>query len=330
MKRILIALLVTTTACAAEEPVGYGEGLGTPEDPIPREDAYSVVSRLDFRGDMIEFQAALADLRSFSQNPARALLARAQAENDPALQTLYSALSTTLRDRLEGWINAELDKVVVSAGKTLRQYGVEMNAIAETSLTQFTLNSSLTISPEQVVHQLLNLNFRPVALDILIPIGGLKADTLTHYTTATVAEGGALTLGDHKFSLAFGTHAWQGINLASTTLFGADVPTTLTRIDCRALAQAVATKCVYTSCVGNATQLEAVCKNSVSAVIDELRTRVSGFNLEVFRYVSGNARLVDDNGDGNADKIVDGTWDVQLDLGSGVHGATGTFLTLGR
>ena len=43
-------------------------------------------------------------------------------------------------------------------------------------------------------------------------------------------------------------------------------------------------------------------------------------------FAHGRARLVDDNGDGIADRILDGSWDAQTDVGLGLEAATATFV----
>jgi hypothetical protein len=325
MKRILLAVLISGVAgCATEETAPtYGEGLGTPENPIPNDDSYNVASRINFTSQMPQVQTVLADLRAFATDPAHALIT--QGAPLPAFTELYAALSTSLKDRLEGWINTEIDKVRIG-GKTVRAYATEMATVAETSLTQFTLRSSLTMSPLGVMHSLTEINFTPVALDIVVPIGGLKADTLTQRTSLAVTEGGALELGEQKFGLGFGNHAWQAINLASTTLSGGDLRASLvTALDCRAIANTVATKCYGTACVGHPAQLQAVCEGVTDGIFAKLRERIPAFKLDVYKFVEGTARLVDDNGDGMADRIVDGTWDTEIDFGQGPLAVTATF-----
>jgi hypothetical protein len=327
MKRTLLAVLVSGLAgCATEEQAPtYGVGLGTPENPIPNEGTYTVASRINFTSEMPQVQAALTELRGFAANPAHALLAQAQAASVPALAELNAALSITLKDRLEGWMNAEIDKVRID-GKTMRDYATQMAGISETTLTQFTLRSSLTMSPLGVMHSLTEINFTPVALDIVVPIGGLKADTLTQRTSVTVGEGGVLELGEQEFGLGFGSHAWQAINLASTTLFASDLHDSLvTAMSCSTIAQAVSTKCYGTSCVGHATQLQAVCEAAADSIVAKLRERIPAFKLDTYRFVQGTARLVDDNLDGMADRIVDGTWDTEIDFGQGPRAAAATF-----
>jgi hypothetical protein len=328
MRALTAAVLVTlVTGCAAEEaPATYGEGLGTPENPIPEDElTYAVASRMDFTVNgavPTQVTDATAALRTFAQNPARTLLTMA----DPtAVQQLKSAIGTTLSGNLETWINTEIDKVRV-ATKTMRQFATDVVSITETSLTKFYLTSALSMTPEKTTHSLTGLNFRPLSVDIFVPIGGLAADSLTQHPTLTVAPAGAITLGDQKFGLAFGKHAWSGINLSSTTIYGGAVQTTLSSgINCSVLAKTIAAKCVSTSCVGHESQLRAICDGATAAVISQLQQHVLALELDLFRFVAGTARLVDENNDGLADRIIEGTWDGELNLGTGVRKAAATF-----
>src|SRR5689334_14731800 len=122
----LSVILLGSAGCATqdEEP-GYGEGLGTPGNPIPMEDSYTVISHFDFTVDMPQIEAELGDVRAFSQNPAHTLLAIAERAGEPALQQLYAGMSTSVRSQLEGWINVEIDKIKIN-NKTLKQCAGEI------------------------------------------------------------------------------------------------------------------------------------------------------------------------------------------------------------
>lgn len=326
--RLLAAVLVTSVAACAvdEEPATYGEGLGTPENPIPDDGfAYAVASKIDFTTNGVVPQQvadASAALRAFAQNPAATLLAKADAT---AVQQLKSSLSSTLASSLEGYINTEIDKARI-ATKTMRQYASDLATITEASLTRFTLESTLTMTPAGATHRLAHINYQPLSFDINVLIGGMAADQLTQHPTLDVGPGGALSLGDQKFGLAFGNHAWSGIELSSTTIFGGGVQATfVTGTSCATLARAVAARCYSTSCVGHEAQLKTICEAGTTAIVDELRTRVSAVDLDLFRFTAGSARLVDSNGDGLADNIVDGTWDTEINLGVGLRKAPATF-----
>ena len=134
--------------------------------------------------------------------------------------------------------------------------------------------------------------------------------------TSEVGEGGALALGTEKFKLALGSHAWQGINLAVETKYGGDL-SIVQQLDCNAVAQSVAARCVSGACVGHASYILAVCQQGLTTLVDRLRDGLAPIVLETLRFVHGTARLVDDNRDGVAEKIV-GTWDAETDVGMGV------------
>jgi hypothetical protein len=47
--------------------------------------------------------------------------------------------------------------------------------------------------------------------------------------------------------------------------------------------------------------------------------------MEAFHMISGDARLVDDDSDGIADRIVEGKWDSELNWGIGLRKAPAVF-----
>jgi hypothetical protein len=55
-----------------------------------------------------------------------------------------------------------------------------------------------------------------------------------------------------------------------------------------------------------------------------MHARFAALHLDVFRFITGNARLVDEDLDGIADKIVDGRWDGELNMGLGLRKAPAT------
>jgi hypothetical protein len=324
MRGLAAVLFTCVVACTAEEPPPetFGDGLGTPDNPIPDEEqTYDVTTRVELASTP-QVQDAIASMKAFAQNPARTLLSMA---DQTAVQQLKSQIGTTLSNNLESWINTEIDKVRIST-KTMRQVSTDLATIAETTLTKFNLESKLDMTPAKTTHSLSGLNFRPLTVDIVVLIGGMAADKLTQHPTLAVAPAGAITLGEQTFGLAFGDHAWSGINLASSTLFGSNVPATFTAgINCSKLADTIATKCSSGSCVGHASQLHAICEGGTNAIVEQLHEHISGVTLELFRYVGGNARLVDENGDGLADRILEGSWDAELNLGAGVTKPKATF-----
>jgi hypothetical protein len=299
--------------CATEPPpAGYGSDFGTPENPVPNSDGYTVRSRVTTPLGVASVTAAIANLQSFSQHGGTALLAQTTS-NAATLATLPS----TLRAQLPAWIDAELDKQNIGASTARNTIG-QIATMAESVVDDFFIESQMTISPTGATHSLVDLNFEPSGTDVLVPIGGFSEDKLAQKPTATVGERGALELGDQTFGLAFGAHAWQGINLASTAMFGSDL-TAISKLDCNTVATAVAAKCVGSSCVGHASDLLAVCQTETSNLAMDLQAALAPIVITSLRFTSGTAHLADDNHDGVAERIEDGMWDTEVDEGSGAQ-----------
>lgn len=319
----LVTLLAAGCATDAQEPEGYAADLGTPESPVPSTGTYRVTTRIAIPLGVPGVADAIGELRAFSQHGGRVLLAR--SAGTPAKLAL-DTLPSSLRASLEGWIDLELDKVKIQA-LTVRQTAAQVATIADSVTGEFTLESSLTITPAGATHSLRDLNFTPANLDVIIPVGGLNADTIKQNTTATVAAAGALALGDQKFGLAFGNHAWQAINLASVKLHGGDL-SVLESINCEAIAQKVAARCSSGTCVGHIAELATICQQGMSSLVGDLRDELAPVELGTFRFVHGAARLVDTSGDGVADKIVDGLWQTETDAGMGLRTGSIAFSAL--
>lgn len=95
------------------------------------------------------------------------------------------------------------------------------------------------------------------------------------------------------------------------------------------MSRAVAAKCLSsspTTCVGHASELENACKAMLSALVEDLRAQITPVEIGDVHFASGVARLVDDGFDGIADRIVDGTWDAETDVGQGARKTTATFV----
>ena len=309
---------------AAEGPVG------TPEDPVPAKTGpYQLVSTVDFTVEAIlppQIEQVVVSLRDFSTNPAHALLDLAEQHGVVAVTILRAALPGVLEDKLEGWINGEIVKLKI-AGKPITEYAGEIAMLAEIALTQFAVDSELSIDPSgAVTHRLTGLDLHPAGIDFRLPIGGLAADLLTQTPDLAVADHGAISLGEQHFGLQYGEYAWQGIEAASRLAFGGDVRATLGKaIDCAAVAHTVASKCVLGVCVGHETELREICTGGLDAVVDFAHDKLAAMRLDVLHLAQGSARLVDDDGDGVGDRIADGVWQAELNLGLGLRHAPATF-----
>ncbi len=321
------SLLVGCTDAASSYD-GYGD-VGTQEDPVPaRTGPYQLVSTVDFTIEAIlppQIEEVVVTLRTFSTNPAKALLDLAERRGVPAVGILRAALPGALEDKLEEWINGEIVKLRI-AGRPITEYAGEIAMLAEIALTQFAVDSELSVGEGGGTHRITGLDLRPAGIDFRLPIGGLAGDILTQKPDITIADRGALSFGDQHFGLAYGEYAWQGIEAASTLVFGQGVRATLgTVIDCPTLARAVADKCLLGVCVGHETELRQICTGGLDAVVDFAHAKLAAMRLDVLHFAQGSARLVDDDGDGFGDRITDGVWKAELNLGLGLRHAPATF-----
>ncbi len=317
----VVAALALLAACdvvepppRAEEPVGYGPGLGTAENPIPQDDAtYTVHSRIE-RDASADVESLVAPLRAFSLSPGAAILALAADAQLAELATLEASLSPALRSQLATWI----DEASTTAARDIADQLADDVTIA---LTSFTFTSTMSFAPGRVIHTITGIELH-LGVDVVVPVGGLEADTIVQQVYVDVAEAGRISFGEHQFALAFGQHVWHALNLESQTLYG-DAPAAAlaSPLDCGALAFSVASRCIDSDCVGHPAELQALCEQSVARLASHLGSGLSAFDATTIHYVAGTARLVDNDRDGLATAIADGVWSPELMLGP----ARGTF-----
>jgi hypothetical protein len=333
MKRLLALCLIA--GCGVSVPGSSDDTgpIGTPEDPVPaRTGPYQIVNRVDFTVEAVlpaQAELVVSTLRALSTNPAHALVTIADEAGVPAVGVLYGLIPGVIKDKLEGWINDEIAKVKIN-GKPITEYAGQIAALADTALTHFEVDSELTIHEQGATHRLTALDLSPalapIGKSLKLPIGGLAGDLLTQEPDATVAAAGALTLGDQHFGLNYGEYAWQGIEAASRALFGDDVRGALGHaINCPNLAHNVAAKCVLSVCVGHEAELTAICEGGLDAIVNLAHGRMAAMRLEALHLASGQATLVDDDGDGIGDRITGGTWQAELNLGLGLRHAPASF-----
>jgi hypothetical protein len=243
----------------------------------------------------------------------------------PAVGTIRAALPSALEDKLGGWINEEIQKLKIGDTK-ITTYAGDLAELAEFSLTQFELESELTIDHYETTHTLTALDLSPTGFDIRVPITGLAADILTQHPTITVAEGGLVSFGNQTFGLAYGTYAWNALDAISTQQFGQDIRGTLgVAVNCDAFARNIADKCVLGACVGHETELKAICNGGLDGLVDFTKGKFTALDLNAFQFETGVATLVDDDADGFGDRVVGGVWEAKMNIGMGLRHAPATF-----
>ena len=200
---------------------------------------------------------------------------------------------------------------------TRDRFATDVAGFAETALTRFGFDSTLSFTPTTTSHTLAAITFRLGGFDVVVPVGGMTADKIDQHVAVTVGDAGAVTFGNESFGVAFGAHAWHGINLAATAELGTDASSALaSAVNCRVVAQAVALKCYNGACVGHAAELSSLCEQSLAAVSGALATQINSFDIASIHLPSGTAKLIDDNGDGLANRIENGAWSLDAALGN--------------
>ena len=82
---------------------------------------------------------------------------------------------------------------------------------------------------------------------------------------------------------------------------------------------------MFTVCVGHQAELPAICEGGLDAIVNFAHDRMAALRLDVLHLASGQAHLIDDDGDGAFDRITDGTWQAELNLGLGLRPTTASF-----
>jgi hypothetical protein len=325
MKRLLALCLVTGCGVSVFPSSDDDDASRTVQ---PQEDSpYQIVNRIDITVEAIlpdQAELTVSTLRALSTNPAGALINAADEAGVPAVGELYGGLPAPVKDRLEDWINDEIVTVEID-GLSIPEYAGQIAALADTALTHFAVDSELTIHAGVATHRLTALDLTPSGLPIRLPLGGLAGDLLTQDTTAGVSRG-ALALGEQHFGLDYGEYAWQGIEAASRAGHGEGVRDRLGHaVNCPNLAHNVAGKCILGVCVGHQAQLTSLCEGGLDAIVDLAHERMTEIRLEALHLANGQATLIDNDGDGVADRITGGTWQAEINLGLGLRHAPASF-----
>lgn len=299
-------------------------GCGSEAEPGP----YRLVTTVELPAEAIppkQLDEIGAALRDFAAAPGTSLLVLAKehgVEAAASVRELPAALST----RLEGWITDEILKARFE-GKTLPEYTDQIASLARMALTRFAVESELLLDGAVRTHAITGLDLGPAGIDVRAAIQAAEGETLMQQPEIAVDPAGALSLGDQRFGLAYGAHAWQGIDAASAHVFGGAVREALgASIDCGRVASAVAAQCLLGVCVGKEPELRAVCEGGLDALVKVTREQLAAVEIDELHFSQGTATVVDEDGDGTGDRITGGVWQAELNLGGVALGAKATFV----
>lgn len=333
----LLASTLSLTGCAIHHQDRGDDGMGgshpgsgttTPPLPMPVASGdYVVTSNIEITVEALLPEPA-ADLvstaRDFSVDPAHTLITLADDAGVPAVGTLRDVLPDALESKLEGWLNDEIAKLTLD-GLTIPELAAEVVALAETALTQVNVQSELAITGGTATHRLTALDLTPTGLSSVLPLGNLPGEITTASTTARTT-GSTLALGDHQYLVAYGEYAWQALEAKFVADYGASIRETLgTAVNCPLVAQRVASKCVFSVCVGHAAELTSLCERGLDEVVARAHAKLATFKFDALRFEAGSATLVDVDDDLVAEQLIEGMWTAQINAGQGLRHAPATF-----
>ncbi len=329
---ILFATTVAAAGCVLPHTAG-GDDVdpsdpSDPSTPTPvASGPYTVTSNVEITIEALlpEPAANLVEtMRDFSQNPAHTLLDVCEDAGVPAVGTIRDYLPSFLEDKLEGWINDEINKVTIG-GVPVQQFAGSVVALAETTLSQVDIASTLAIDGGVATHTLTTLDLAPAGLDVQVALGGLPNEIVSATTTASTRSS-TLSIGDHMFSVAYGHYAWMALEASITAQYGTDIRGLLgAAIDCPSIARTVANKCVWGQCVGHEADLVTVCERGLDEVVSRAKAKLETFRFDALHLAAGTATMIDANRDRLAESLTNGVWTAEINAGQGLRHAPATF-----
>jgi hypothetical protein len=308
---------------AGDDSVGDDGGDDGVEPPQPElAEAYALTSELDVSAATVlpaPLHDAIELLRGFEASPGTALLDLATLAGVPAVEEIRDALPSALESRLIGWIDDRLEATPVPA------LAGEIAALADTAFAEVELASTLDLAAG--VHALdaiaVEVDGHRAELAVESP-GGDVAALVADVDVTVTGAGAELAIGEHRFGLRVGTAAWQALGAAIEARYGADLATVIAdAVDCPALADAIADKCILSQCIGHRDELLEVCTGAVGYAVAQLEAQIVGVDFDAVILHAGAATAT-----GAALQRLDGTWTAELDLGSGPRPVPATFTGL--
>ncbi|NVB78638.1 MAG: hypothetical protein HOV81_09615 [Kofleriaceae bacterium] len=305
-----------------EEGSGSGSGSG-----LIASGTYKVRSQIDLTAELL-LPTPAADmvetLRDFSTDPARTLFDLADDAGVPAVGTIRDALPSVVEDRLYGWIDGEIANLTIN-GVPVTQVAGGIASLAETAFSQFAIDSELAIDGGASTHTLTAIDLSPTGIDRRYALASIP-DVITTATPTCSTADGSLSIGDHTYGLPYGEIVWQAVNDEMIADHGLDIRGALgAAINCPALAQRVASKCIYSYCVGHAAELTSICERGLDEVVERAHAKVAEMRIDALHLAAGTATLGDANHDGLTETLDGGVWTAELDAGLGLRHVPATF-----
>lgn len=317
---VLVASLLP--ACGAlSHSQGASESGALEAPPEALSQSYALTNHFSITSASLAPKPAYELLSVLSESPGKTLVALASAAGVPAAETLFDALPSSLESRLGGWMTDAIDGERLGDVRTLVEW-------SQLVLADVEVHSVLEIEAETASHVLTDFAFHigeEVIEESVPDILGLPGAGHANVDVSTRLEGGVtyLEVEEHQFGLLFGQAAFNAFESLVQSHYGTNVRGVLGRaIDCPAVGDSVASKCVLGVCVGHAELLEGLCDGALDSAAAKLEEQFAVLDVEVLVLERGVATVVLTNG---GSELRDGRWNAQAQLGQGLRELPATF-----
>lgn len=307
-----------------------GSGSGSADDPEPSvvaSGAYQVRSNIDLTVHALLPETAahyMSTLADFHANPAKTLFDLAEAAGVPAVATIRDNLPAYVEDKLEGWINGEIEKLTIN-GVPVRTLAGEVVTLTETALTQFAIDSELTVGGGNATHTLKMIDFNPAGIAATFAVEAFPADIISATPTCSTADK-SMSIGDHGFAIHYGEYTWRALEAAHVATYGMTIRDALgAAMNCPALATVISQKCYWGYCVGHQTELTTICERGLDEAVERAHAKVAELRFDALHLASGTAELVDADNNLVAEALASGIWSAELNAGMGLRTVPATF-----
>lgn len=269
----------------------------------------------------------LKALSNFREKPSQTIVDLLDVANVPVVPNLLNAIPSPIRGLVLGYIDEHLFKALyknVPVTKTLTGVLDDLASLT----TKFELVTTLSLPEGDAIgdarahHAVKGIAYdwsltRHV-VDAPQVVQGLQvipveANAVALEKRSTEIETGRLALGDHTFSVPFGSFTVFAADWLAREKFGArDLRDAIGKVvDCHAMAVAVSKRCIDPVgpgkiCVDHEAELENMCKMGLDSLVGTLKAQIRRLDLPVVRLESGQAQMWDAPAEGAPlDAVVD-------------------------
>lgn len=340
----MIAFLsATLVACAADAPMGTGDGDDTtdpggtgdctgggdtcdpPSTPLTLGGKYALTSSFDLASNMPGTVGtvlnAFIDATDGPDDPTRYIVDKLCAQLSGTAQSVCTGASAGL----SGYLNDRLFDVAPDFVKTIKDVGNKFGQVAK----NFGTLSQLEIGANgATTHTMTGVHFKidTTELDFAFTDYNLQNVVATGITT-TIDNIGRVAVTEHKMPLSYGKVLRLALDEMIIPMIdpsATDLKSLLTnQVNCQAVGQYVYE---YLDILSPST-FQSACTAGLTAASGLIYNYVDGINASALEFdFSGTAKGIDNTGDKKVDKITTGKWGGNISYaGSPAPLSTATF-----